>query len=380
MSRTLRIVFTGGGTGGHFFPAIAVCEALREAAQKEGKNVSLYFFSTEAYKPELLQSLGMRFVKIPSGKRRTYFSIQNYIDLFKIGTGCIIAFFHLLFLYPDVVFGKGGYASFPTLFAARLLRIPVIIHESDTVPGRVNLWAGTFASRIALSFPDAVTRFPSGKAAVTGQPIRKTLLQKIDPAEARRFFSIDQAEQVPIIAVFGGSQGAQRINDTILDLLPALLEEYVVIHQTGEALAKENADRAALVLQKSDNARRYHHYPFFSEEMLQKISSITNVIISRSGSMIFEFAAWQIPALLIPLPEEISRDQTKNAFAYARAGCGTVLEEKNVTPHVFLATLKQLATDQALRGQMTAAAIAFAKLDASDKMAHEILHVAEFHE
>jgi UDP-N-acetylglucosamine:LPS N-acetylglucosamine transferase len=96
--------------------------------------------------------------------------------------------------------------------------------------------------------------------------------------------------------------------------------------------------------------------------------------------MIFEFAAWQIPALLIPLPEEVSRDQTKNAFAYARAGCGSVLEEKNVTPHVFLATLKQLATDQALRGQMTTAATAFAKLDASDKIAHEILHVAEFHE
>jgi len=381
MTRTLRIVFTGGGTGGHFFPVIAVCEAVREVAQKEGKDISLFFFSTQAYKPELLKSLGMRFVKIPSGKRRTYFSLHNYSDLFKIGAGCIIAFFRLLLLYPDVVFGKGGYASFPTLFAARLLRIPVVIHESDTVPGRVNIWAGKFASRVALSFPDALEKFSSSKVAVTGQPLRKALLHKVDPAEARRFFSIDQGEeQVPVIAIFGGSQGAQRINDTILDLLPTLLEEYIVIHQTGEALAQENADRAALVLQKSDYAKRYHHYPFFSEEMLQKISSIASVVISRSGSMIFEFAAWGIPALLIPLPEDISRDQTKNAFAYARAGCGSVLEEKNVTPHVFLATLKQLASDQALRQKIKGATTVFAKLDASDKIAHEILHVAEFHD
>jgi UDP-N-acetylglucosamine--N-acetylmuramyl-(pentapeptide) pyrophosphoryl-undecaprenol N-acetylglucosamine transferase len=379
MARTLRIVTTGGGTGGHFFPLIAVCEALIEKASVDQKQIKLSFFSTDPYDSELLKKLNISFVRIPSGKRRTYFSLQNFIDLFKIAGGCFIAFFRLLVLYPDVVFGKGGYASFPTLFAARLLRIPVILHESDTIPGRVNIWAGKFANRIAVSFPDAVTYFPEKKSAVIGQPIRKTLLVKSNKEEALKFFSINTANTLPIIAIFGGSQGAQRINDIIIDQLPALLENYIIIHQTGESNFKAVTDRAELVLQKNDHSANYHAYPFFSEEMLHKLSSVAHIIISRSGSMIFEFAAWNIPAVLIPLPPEISRDQTKNAFAYARAGCGTVLEEKNVTPHVFFATLKQILGEPGVYQEMVTASSAFAKLDAAGKIADEILHVAEFH-
>jgi len=380
MARILRIVTTGGGTGGHFFPLLAIGEALLEKAKIEQKQIKVYFFSTDPYDSTLLKNLNISFVRIPSGKRRTYFSLENLTDLFKIFFGCIIAFFRLLFLYPDVVFGKGGYASFPTLFAARILRIPVIIHESDTVPGRVNLWAGKFANRIAVSFSDAVDYFSPNKSAVTGQPIRKTLLGKANKEESLRFFSIDTVNSIPIIAIFGGSQGAQRINDTILDLLPSLLEHYILIHQTGENNYKEVINRAQFVLQKSDYKERYHAYPFFSEEMLLKLSSITHLFISRSGSMIFEFAAWGIPAVLVPLPTEISRDQTKNAFAYARAGCGTVLEEKNLTPHVFLASLKQILGDSTVYQEMVSASSVFAKLDAAEKIAGEILHVAEYHD
>src|SRR3989338_3646574 len=169
----MKIVFTGGGTGGDFFPIIALVPKIKQIKKnKKIVGAKLYYISNSPYDKEMLFENGLLYEEVSTGKMRTYFSFKNFSDIFKIVFGIINATFKLFSIYPDVVFGKGGYASFPTIFAARLLRIPVVIHESDSAPGRVNKWAGHFAKKIAISFQEASDFFPKNSVAWTGQPIR----------------------------------------------------------------------------------------------------------------------------------------------------------------------------------------------------------------
>ena len=191
---------------------------------------------------------GLEFRSIPAGKLRLYFSIQNFFDVFKTATGILKAIIELYNIYPDVVVAKGGYASFPTLFAARILRIPVIIHESDSIPGRVNKWAGKFAARIAVSYAETGEYFPKNKVAHTGQPIRGELI-KAAPEGAFEYLDMDSS--LPVLFIVGGSQGAEIINNIVIDILPKLVEKYQIIHQTGIANFESNTTRANFLLSDS---------------------------------------------------------------------------------------------------------------------------------
>ena len=157
----MKILFTGGGTGGHFYPIIAVAEAISErVTEKKILPPKLYYMASNKYNPRVLFDHEIEFVQVPAGKIRRYFSLLNLTDLFKTAYGCLRALSKMFSIYPDVVFSKGGFDSFPALVAARFLRIPVVIHESDSEPGRVNAWAGKFAKKIAVSYPDAAKFFP----------------------------------------------------------------------------------------------------------------------------------------------------------------------------------------------------------------------------
>src|SRR5271168_2021017 len=172
----MKILLTGGGTGGHFYPIIAIAEELWEIGkEKKLLNPKIYYMADAPYNAKILFDHDIIFKPVTAGKIRRYFSLLNILDLFKIAIGSFQALWQLFFLFPDVVFGKGGYASFPALFAARILGIPVVIHESDSDPGRVNIWAGKFAKRIALSYPEAASYFPPGKTAFTGNPVRSEI-------------------------------------------------------------------------------------------------------------------------------------------------------------------------------------------------------------
>src|SRR3989344_3648489 len=157
----MKIVFTGGGTGGHFYPIIAVAQKVNQIIDHENiLGAKLYYLSDSPYDREMLFENRLIYEEVGSGKMRTYFSLKNFLDLFKIFFGTLGAIYKIFSIYPDVVFGKGGYASFPTILAARILRIPILIHESDSAPGRVNAWAGHFAKKIAVSFNEAAEYFP----------------------------------------------------------------------------------------------------------------------------------------------------------------------------------------------------------------------------
>ena len=374
----MRILFTGGGTGGHFYPIISVAQELQALAkEKRLLDLELFYLSPTPYNPGVLYETGITYKKNSAGKLRRYFSLLNFLDLWKTLWGVIISTLELYSLYPDVVFGKGGYASFPALLAARLLHIPVVIHESDTVPGRVNLWAGKFAQRVAVSYKEAAKYFPAGSVAYTGQPVRKEIANPITEG-AREFLKLE--EDVPVILILGGSQGAQKINDAVLGGLKELVEKYAVIHQAGERNIAEVSATGEAVLFGSSHKDRYKPYDYLNPLALRMAAGVASVVISRAGSTIFEIAAWRGPAIIIPINERVSRDQRSNAFAYARSGACEVIEEGNLTPNILVSELERLVNNEETRQKMKEAARSFYKPDAARLVAEEILKIALEHE
>ncbi len=375
----MKIVFTGGGTGGHFYPIIAVAQKVNQIIDHENiLGAKLYYISDSPYDKEMLFENGLLYEEINTGKMRTYFSLKNFSDILKVFFGVINALFKMFSIYPDVVFGKGGYASFPTIFAARILRIPVVIHESDSAPGRVNKWAGHFAKKVAVSFIETADYFPKKNVAWMGQPIRTEIENPALRKEALEYFKLES--DPPVILVLGGSQGAELINNTTLDALPRLVKNYQIIHQTGVRNFKMVTDRAEVALTDNQHKLRYLSVPFLSPLPLKMAAGAAAIIISRAGSMLFEIASWGVPSILVPITNTNMDHQKKNAFNYARAGACSVVEEMNMTANILSSEIERIIEDKAGYKQMALNAKAFNKPDAAMKIARALVNMALSHE
>lgn len=376
----MKILFTGGGTGGHFYPIIAVAEAVNELVkEKKLLQPELYYLAPTPYNPRALFDNGIQFIPVPAGKMRRYFSLLNFTDIFKTIYGCLWALVKVYSIYPDVIFGKGGYASFPTLFAAKLLNIPVIIHESDSKPGRVNTWAGKFAKKVAISYASAQKYFIHHKDRVahTGNPIRRSIIQPLENG-AREY--LDLENETPTVLILGGSQGSQVINDTVVSALGELLNNYQIIHQTGKANIEEIKSTLSVVLKDHPYGYRYHPFDYLNDLSLRMSAGVSDVIVSRAGSTIFEIAAWGVPSIIIPLPGSISHDQPDNAIAYGSTGAASIIEENNLSAHVLIEEIGRIISSKEIRDTMREKAKAFARLDSARTIATVILEIALEHE
>lgn len=378
----MTIVFTGGGTGGHFYPIIAIAEAMRDIIREEHLvEPKLYFLAPTSFDEKALFENGISYISIPAGKSRRYFSIANLAGVFITIAGTLSAIVTLFRLYPDVVMSKGGYGSVPTILAARLLRIPVIIHESDAKPGRANLLAAKFAVKIAISFESAAKFFPKkvqNRIARTGIPIRKALM-RIEAEGAEQYLGLDT--KVPTILILGGSQGAQKINETVLSALADLVVFANIIHQTGQAHFKNVQGVSRVVLEDNPYASRYHPVNYLSEISLQRSAAVATIVVSRAGaSSIAEIGLWKKPSIIIPIPETVSHDQRTNAYAYARTGAAIVLEEENLTPHLLISEIQRVVNDPVLTKRMSASAEGFTDPDAARILAKAVLGIALTHE
>lgn len=377
----MRIVLTGGGSGGHFYPVVAVAEALREMT-KEQKLLEpeIYFFGPGTFDERALFDNEVRFVQTPAGKVRRYFSILNVTDSLKTFFGIIKTIWKLYQLYPDVIFSKGGYGAAPTLVAARILKIPVLVHDSDAIPGRATLYAAPFAKRIAVSFDEATQYLPKAvqhKVALTGNPIRKDL---VTPARDGSKEFLELNDQVPILLILGGSQGAEALNETVLAALPDLLDRYQIVHQTGETNFTQTSQTAAVILDKNERRYRYKAFPYLSPLALKMAAGAADLVVSRAGSGgIFEIASWGVASIMVPLPASAQDHQRYNAFAYARSGACVVLEQANLTPHLLIAEIDRLFTNPKARTDMAEAARKFAKPGAARTIAESLLALALEH-
>ena len=378
----MKIVFTGGGTGGHFYPIIAVAEAVRDiAAERHLIAPRLYYIAPTPYDEDALFANEISYIPCKAGKMRRYASIQNVFDLFVTlwGTvGCVMTLFRL---YPDVVFSKGGFASVPVVLAAHVLRIPIIIHESDAKPGRANLLGAKFAKRIGIAFDNAIQYFPEktrAKIARTGIPLRKAL-SRLDPANAVAALKLDPS--VPTVLILGGSSGSQAINETVLGALESLVGSVNVIHQTGRDNFTDVERSASVIIGNSPHKDRYHAYPFLNIESLRQAASAAHVVVSRAGATaIAEIALWRRPSILIPIPESISHDQRTNAYAYARTGASSVLEQANMTPHILASEITRIAQSPEVARAMIEKTSIFGNENAARIIAEELLRISLSHE
>lgn len=374
----MKILFTGGGSGGHFYPVIAVAQELNKLTRSyKLVDVKLYYMAPEAYNEGLLYENNITFKKCSGGKMRRYFSLLNILDFFRTITGTIGALWTMFNIYPDVVFSKGGGVSFPPLLAARLLRIPVIIHESDTVPGRATKWAAKFARKIAVSYPETASFFPKEKVAYTGNPVRGDIAL---PLQEGAHSLLHLEEGIPTITVLGGSQGSTTINEVLVEALPKLVEKYQIIHQTGKNNLEEMKNMSSVILEQSSYKDRYKPFDYLNNLSLRMMAGVSSVIVSRAGSTIFEIATWGVPSILIPITDSNGDHQRKNAYAYARTGAATVIEEKNLSGTILAAEIERIVTKPDVAEAMKTGAKSFARPDAAAKIASEILSIALEHE
>lgn len=367
----MRILLTGGGTGGHLMPIIAVARELKQLAEKQQiLDLEFYYMGASNFGSDLLKEEGIVVVPIMTGKIRRYFSFENVIDIGRVFIGALQAVWNMFLLVPDVVFSKGGYGAFPAIIAAALFRIPIIIHESDAIPGKVNKISARFAARIGIAFASAEEFFPKEKTALVGVPIRKHILggNRDEAKELMNVFS-----SLPAVGFLGSSQGARKINEAVLGVLAEMTQEIEVLHQTGKAFFAEINEEASVILDKGKRDH-YHSFGFLSESEMRNFFSVAVLIVSRaSASAIFEIAAWGKPSILVPLDGAAQDHQRKNAYEYASTGAATVIEEINFTPHILFEEIKRILQNPERMKKMGEAAQRFARVDSAELIAREIL-------
>lgn len=364
-----NVVLTGGGSGGHIYPLLAVADVLQKKVADLGAQTQFFYLGPrDAYAP-FFTNHGIRIRPISAGKVRRYFSLENILDVPKFFIGFWQALWQLYRIMPDIVFSKGGTGAFPVVLAAWFYRIPIAIHESDAQPGLTNLASARFARKIFVSFERAAQFFEASKTTVSGAPIRSELLvNKPGKEVAKEMLGFNPKE--PLTVIMGGSQGSVRINEFIVSNLPELLKASQVFHQTGITNfddAKKLSD-AVLVGQPAELMIKYKPINYFAEN-LQAVLAAADLIAMRPGGSIFEIAAFGIPAILIPLAESANDHQRVNAYEFAKNGAGVVIEEANLMPGIFFSQLNAILTNTDVRNKMGAASAQFFIPNATETIA-----------
>ncbi|MDR1803343.1 MAG: undecaprenyldiphospho-muramoylpentapeptide beta-N-acetylglucosaminyltransferase [Treponema sp.] len=302
----VSIALTGGGTGGHIYPGLAIASALKAAFP-----CRLFWIGSDSgMDRKIVEDAGMEFFGIPSGKLRRYFSLRNVSDVFKIARGFFAARRVLKKERPALLFSKGGFVSVPPCAAAKTLGIPVFTHESDYSPGLATRINSRFVERIFIPYNESTAFYKSaGKVSVSGNPIR-TEFTGADAVKGRAFLGIGDNERV--LLVLGGSSGSLEVNKLVRAALPELTKLYTVVHQTGEN------DEAS---EPPEASARYKPYAYFRDEIPHVIAAAELVLCRSGAGTIWECKSLGKPMVLIPLRGSGTRgDQVENARLFGEAG------------------------------------------------------------
>lgn len=315
-TKTKHVVLTGGGTLGHVMPNLVLIDRF----QKLGWKIT-YIGSKNGPERAAIQKIaGVQYVAIPTGKLRRYFSWQNFLDVFKVFFGVVKSFFVLLRLRPNITFSKGGFVALPVVLGSWLSRVPVVIHESDMTPGLTTKLSKKFARKICVAFKDTEKYFPSTKVVYTGLPVRDIVYN----ASAQRGLEVSRfAGKRPIILVFGGSLGAQFLNNIIRDNVKNKnLKDFDIINICGKNNLNEEMNACPNYLQFEGLADDFLH-----------IMACADVVVSRGGATsLFELMAMKKPHVIIPLSKKASRgDQIDNAKYFHKLGVSEYVFEEDCT-------------------------------------------------
>lgn len=319
-----RIVISGGGTGGHIYPAIGIANEL---IQLDAETEVVFIGGADRLESTLVPQHGFRFLPISVAGFPRKLTWRWIPVMYKVCSGFTRSLWLLKSLKPCVVVGTGGYVCGPVLFAAVLLGIPTVIQEQNAAPGLTNRILARWAKAIYTAFETAGAHFPVERTMVLGNPIRRTIGTAERASETYNSLGLDPDRKT--VFVMGGSQGAQAINENIMDALEDLApfdQQLQFVHQTGKT------DYKAVKVRYQESSLRHLVQPYF--DPIETIYSIADLMVCRAGGMtIAEITACGIPAIFIPLPTAAGDHQTLNAEAVANAGGGVVLDQRTLTGH-----------------------------------------------
>lgn len=365
--RKIKIALAGGGTGGHVQPVVAVVKALRESYP----DLELIWIGEKGSREGMAaDECDVHFKPVTAGKIRRYLDIQNLVDPFKVAYGYGQALKILTRFKPDGLFSKAGYVAAPVLSAAATLKIPIVAHESDTVMGLTNRLASTLAKTVCTGFP---LRFYPPKVrkrcVYTGNPIGFGDPKTYADAGLAKF---DLNDDLPVVLVLGGSQGALKINEIIWRILPELLSFCQIIHQTGQShLAK--AEEVGEHLPKTVQGR-YYPVGLMNQRELGEALYLSKMAVSRAGANTIADLSWfGVPAIFIPLPNAASDHQTNNARFVEEKGGGVVMTQDHLEDEQLLNSIQSLLYDQSKLDKMSLAARVVNPRDAANSIVTEIM-------
>jgi UDP-N-acetylglucosamine--N-acetylmuramyl-(pentapeptide) pyrophosphoryl-undecaprenol N-acetylglucosamine transferase len=329
----MKVLITAGG-GGHFSAALAVILQLPKEMPYilVGRKYAFEADNTLSFESKLAKELGIPFKSISSSRLQRHFDIHSLRSLFRFPKSFYEAYTIVRLEKPDLVLSFGGYTSVPIVFAAALLRIPIVIHEQTLHAGLANTIASYFAKAICISWEASAKYFPKKKVVLTGNPIRFDLMMEKDFFKQEPIYEKDI--HLPVIYVTGGSLGSHPINLLLRDSIEKLLKKYVVIHQTGAAEEFKDFEMLEGIRKTfpENLQRRYILTKFVSPQMLGSIYQKSDLVIGRSGiNTVSELLYFGKPTLFIPLPFAQKNEQMVNALFFKKQGLGEVFEQKNLT-------------------------------------------------
>ncbi|MGD8190027.1 undecaprenyldiphospho-muramoylpentapeptide beta-N-acetylglucosaminyltransferase [Brevibacillus ginsengisoli] len=351
----MRVVLTGGGTGGHIYPALAVAE---EILRHEPQAKFLYFGTAKGLESKLVPKHGLPFEQIDISGIKRKLTLENLRTAWKFIRSVSKSKEILRKWKPDIVIGTGGYVCGPVVYAAARLGIPTMIHEQNVVPGLTNLFLTRFVSRVAVSFEESLQHFPKNKVVYTGNP-RATEVLHGRAEEGQKLIGTHK----PIILIVGGSRGARPINEATIQLVPFMKKhpDYHFVYVTGDV----HYDKVSAALsEQGEFPENLTLLPFVHQ--MPDLLSATHTIVNRAGaSFLAEITSLGIPAILIPSPYVTNNHQEKNARGLERAGAGVVILEKDLSGQTLQDALTPLLTDPKLHHKMREESLRLGKQDAA---------------
>ncbi|GAA1256922.1 undecaprenyldiphospho-muramoylpentapeptide beta-N-acetylglucosaminyltransferase [Kitasatospora nipponensis] len=381
--RAFRLVVTGGGTGGHTYPALTAVRTLQARLAAAGRTLEVLWVGTaEGLEARVTAAEGIPFATVATGKVRRssnplkLASPANIKDMGRVPLGVAQARSIVAEFRPDVVLATGGYVAVPVSLAARMCRRPLVVHEQTVRLGLANRSLARAATRFAVSSESTIEFLPESArkaAVVTGNPVRPEVLtgHPDKAVQALGLWAFDRAR--PTVYVTGGAQGSQQINDLVRDVLPWLLTQANVVHQCGPA--HEEALRRAAAGLPGDLAGRYLVTGFVGPE-LPDVLALADVVISRSGAgTIAELTALGKASVLIPLATSAGNEQAHNARHLHDSGAAVALLGQT-TPHTLRDAVAPLLADSARRADIAHQARSHGRPDAADRLVDVLVSVA----
>lgn len=372
----MRFLISGGGTGGHVYPAIAVATQLRDIYQAE----ILYLGSDDGLETELVPAAGFRFAAVKAGKLQRFVSWRTVTGVARVPVGMAQAASIVREFRPDAAFTSGGYVAVPAGLAARLNSTPLIMHQQDVPPNLSNKLLAPLATRISVAFEDSLQYFPGRKTLLLGNPVRQAILDVCQTSSQQARISLGFAPDRPLLLVTGGSQGARHLNQVICQALPELLKYCQVLQISGTKLFSETSTLAESTMAGLDEEtkQRYRLVPYMDVQMPMALQAAELVICRAGAATLSELATLGKPSILVPLPPAIGGSpQEVNADMFGRKLAAEVMRNVDLKVESLVASVSSMLTTPARLLAMSEAVKSFAKPNATQEIVESIVQIAK---